>query len=94
MFYGFGYRGIVMTDWVTAGWSGEPDCAYKVAEVDRVCMAGGDLFMPGSQHDYDQVKNGLASGTVTKKQLQINATRVIRMAKALCTENSRGLWCL
>lgn len=79
----FGYKGIVMTDWVTAGWSGEPDCAYKVAEADRVCMAGGDLFMPGSQHDYDRIKNGLASGSVTTRQLQINATRVIRMAKAL-----------
>lgn len=79
----YGYQGIVMTDWVTAGWSGETDCVHKVAEADRVCMAGGDLFMPGSQHDYDRVKSGLGSGTVTKKQLQINATRVIRMAKAL-----------
>jgi len=79
----YGYQGIVMTDWVTAGWSAETGCVHEVAEADRVCMAGGDLFMPGSQHDYDRVKNGLASGTVTARQLQINATRVIRMAKKL-----------
>ncbi len=85
----FGYQGIVMTDWITAGWSGETDCVHKVAEADRVCMAGGDLFMPGAQYDYDRVKNGLASGTVMKKQLQVNATRVIRMAKAFCTETAR-----
>ena len=46
-------------------------------------MAGGDLFMPGSQHDYNRIQSELAQGTVTKKQLQINASRVCRMAKKL-----------
>ena len=55
-----------------------------MAEAARVCMASGDLFMPGSQHDYDSVKAGLDAGAVTQKQLKINATRVLRMAKTLC----------
>lgn len=78
------YQGIVMTDWVIAGYENEKDCIHPVAEAARVCMAGGDLFMPGSQHDYDSIKKGLDAGTVTQKQLQINATRVLNMAKKLC----------
>lgn len=80
----YGYQGIVMTDWVIAGYENEKDCIHPVAEAANVCMAGGDLFMPGSQHDYDSIRSGLAAGTVTKKQLQINATRVARMARKLC----------
>ncbi len=80
----FGYQGIVMTDWVTTGYENEKDCIHPVAEAARVCMAGGDLFMPGSQHDYDSIKAGLDAGTVTKEQLRINASRVVRMARTLC----------
>ena len=79
----FGYQGIVMTDWVIAAMGSEQGCIHEDAKADRVCMAGGDLFMPGSKHDYERIKNGLESGTVTKKQLQVNATRVLRMAKKL-----------
>ena len=80
----YGYQGIVMTDWVIAGYENEKDCIHPVAEAANVCMAGGDLFMPGSLHDYDSIRSALAAGTVTKKQLQINATRVARMAGKLC----------
>lgn len=80
----WGYQGIVMTDWVVAGYENEKDCIHPVAEAAHVCMTGGDLFMPGSQHDYDSIKKGLDAGTVTQKQLQINATRVLNMAKKLC----------
>ena len=79
----FGYQGIVMTDWVIAAMGSEQGCIHEAAEADRVCMAGGDLFMPGSKRDYKRIKTGLNSDTVTKKQLQINATRVLRMAKKL-----------
>ena len=47
-------------------------------------MAGGDLFMPGSQHDYDRIKEGLDDGSVLRSQLQVNATRVLHMAEQLC----------
>ncbi len=47
-------------------------------------MAGGDLFMPGSQHDYDRVKEGLNDGSVLRSQLQVNVTRVLHMAEQLC----------
>ena len=79
----FGFEGIVMTDWIVAGYENEKNCLHPVSDAARVCMAGGDLFMPGSQHDYNRIQSELAQGTVTKKQLQINASRVCRMAKKL-----------
>ena len=80
----FGYQGIVMTDWVTAGYENELDCAYPNSDAADVCMAGGDLFMPGSQHDYDRIREGLKNGSVLRGQLQVNATRVLHMAEQLC----------
>lgn len=80
----FGFEGIVMTDWVTAGYENELDCLYPNSDAHDVCMAGGDLFMPGSQHDYDRVKEGLNDGSVLRSQLQVNATRVLHMAEQLC----------
>lgn len=87
----FGYKGIVMTDWVIAGYENEKDCIHPAAEAARVCMAGGDLFMPGSQHDYDSIKAGLKAGFVTREQLRVNATRVLRVANMLrSSDRTRG----
>ena len=80
----FGFKGIVMTDWITAGYENERDCAHPVSDASHVCMAGGDLFMPGSGRDYDSIKAGLENGSVTRRQLEINASRVLHMAEALC----------
>ena len=49
-----------------------------------MAAAGGDVFMPGCKADYDNILKGLAAGEVTREQLQINATRMYRMAKELC----------
>ena len=80
----FGYEGIVMTDWITVGYENEKDCLYPNSDASQVCMAGGDLFMPGAQYDYDRIKAGLEDGTVTEQQLRVNATRVLHMAEKLC----------
>ncbi len=86
----FGFEGIVMTDWITVGYENERDCAYPNSDASHVCMAGGDLFMPGSQHDFNIVKAGLANGSVTRAQLQINATRVLHMAEQLCKTGGKN----
>ena len=39
--------------------------------------------MPGGAGDFKDMLRGLKDGTVTRKQLEINATRVYRMALAL-----------
>lgn len=79
----FGFDGIVMTDWIVAGYENEKDCLHPVSDASHVCMAGGDLYMPGSQHDYDIISEGLKNGSVTRKQLMINASRILKTGKKL-----------
>lgn len=77
------YEGIVMTDWVTAGGILSKETKYPAPNAGKVAAAGGDLFMPGSAKDYQEVLDALKDGTLSREQLEINATRVYRMAKRL-----------
>ena len=79
----FGYKGIVMTDWTIANYATEKGCTHPVAKAPNVIMAGGDLFMPGSKSDYNDVIAAMKEGKVTKEQMQINASRTARMAREL-----------
>ncbi len=78
----YGYRGIVMTDWLSAATPGK-GCKYGSPTADKIAAAGNDLTMPGSPKDLKNMLRGLKTGTLTRKQLEINATRVYRMAKLL-----------
>lgn len=79
----FGYKGIVMTDWVTGGGILTKGANYPAPNAAKVAAAGSNLFMPGCTQDYEQVLEGLKNGTVSRKQLEISATKVYRMAKYL-----------
>lgn len=79
----YGFKGIVMTDWNVGNFAGETNCVHELAFAPRTVMAGSDIFMPGGNDDYEAVEKALAHGEVTEKQLQINASRVARMAKEL-----------
>ena len=79
----FGYRGLVMTDWTINGYSSDKDSLYPVANPVGVANAGGDLFMPGGKKDYDVLMQALQEEKVSRQQLEINGTRVVRMAKEL-----------
>lgn len=78
----FGFDGVVMTDWVIAMMS-PAGSKYRGAISPEVAAAGNDLFMPGSPEDFENLKKGLESGVVTRRQLEINGTRVYRLAKKL-----------
>ncbi|WP_130836574.1 beta-glucosidase [Lachnoclostridium sp. Marseille-P6806] len=78
----FGFRGIVMTDWVIAMMTSAAS-VHRNALSDRVSAAGGDLFMPGSRQDYRNVMQALKDGRLTREQLEINATRVLRAVDRL-----------
>lgn len=80
----FGYEGIVMTDWVTP--MADTRSAHRDSQAQYVAAAGGDLFMPGNKGDYDNLLQGIDSGTVSLEQVKINASRVVRMARALAQE--------
>lgn len=80
----FGFQGIIMTDWVIGnGIMNSKADIHPAVKPRKVAAAGGDLFMPGCKADFKNMMKGLADGTLTRKQLQINATRIYRMAKAL-----------
>ena len=74
-----GFEGVVMTDWVLPLKNrGE---RWPIARAGRVAAAGGDLFMPGSKSDFDDILAALASGDLDRHQLEVNATRVLRLSQ-------------
>ena len=80
----FGFEGIVMTDWVVAdGAMNRKEDIYPKVKPQLTAAAGSDLFMPGCKKDLKNMLKGLSDGSVTREQLQINATRVYRMGKEL-----------
>ena len=78
----YGYKGIVMTDWVTA-MAGDSRSAHRDSQAQYIAAAGGDLFMPGGKSDYENLLQGIDSGTVTLEQVKINASCVVKMAREL-----------
>lgn len=78
----YGFKGIVMTDWVMEIMTSKAS-NYRNALSPEVVKAGGDLFMPGGKKDYDRVVAALKDGSLSREQLEINATRVIKMAEKL-----------
>ena len=80
----FGFQGILMTDWVVGnGIMNSKQDIHPAVKPQKVAAAGGDLFMPGCKADFRNILKGLSDGILTRKQLQINATRIYRMAKEL-----------
>ena len=81
----FGFRGIVMTDWIVSILNGGKN-KYPAPDAARIAAAGGDLVMPGGPGDLKAMKAGLENGLVSRRQLEVNATRVIRTARDLAGE--------
>lgn len=78
-----GFRGIVMTDWIVAPGILSSGSRYPAPKASLIAAAGGDLVMPGAAGDCKDILAGLQNGTVTRTQLEINATRVTRLIKLL-----------
>lgn len=78
----FGFQGIVMTDWVIEMMT-DARSVHRNALSNEVAKAGGDLFMPGSKKDYQNVLKALKDGCLSREQLEINASRVLRMIDRL-----------
>ncbi|MCQ2596366.1 MAG: glycoside hydrolase family 3 C-terminal domain-containing protein [Treponema sp.] len=79
----WGFESLLMTDWVINGGMIPADAKHKSPTVWGVTKAGGDVFMPGSQRDFEQLAEGFKAGKVSRNQLEINATRIRRLAKKL-----------
>lgn len=77
----YGHTGIVMTDWVVDTFSSLKGLIYPISVAPKTIMAGNDLFMPGGQKDFENVKKAFTKGEVTREQLEINATRLIKLMR-------------
>ncbi len=83
----FGFEGIVMTDWIIgAMYAGKRK--YPAPDAARTAAAGNDITMPGGPADFKALLKGLKEGTVTRRQLEINAARILRMAKKLTEDKA------
>ena len=83
----FGFEGIVMTDWwVASGLMNSKADIHPTVTPKLTAAAGSDLFMPGCKADYLNILEGLKDESLSREQLQINATRIYRMAKELCKD--------
>ncbi len=78
----WGFNGIVMTDWVIGG-AFNRNAAYPAPEAWKVAAAGGDLFMPGSKADQDNVLKALEEGKLSWEVIETNASRVLAMIRKL-----------
>ncbi len=78
----FGFEGVVMTDWVI-GTQGDRSSLHPGAVSPNVAKAGGELFMPGSREDYDRLLAAIRDGAVSREQLRLNATRLLKLIRSL-----------
>ena len=79
----FGFDGVVMTDWVVNGGTMDKSSKYPAPVPYKVAAAGNDLFMPGSKKDYENLLRAIREGKISRRQVQINATRVYNLAVAM-----------
>ena len=73
----FGFKGIVMTDWVIAALGTNKKSVHRAAKADEVAKAGGDIFMPGCEKDYALIMDARKEGSLKREQLEVNATRLL-----------------
>ena len=68
----FGFSGAIMTDWGTTNRGADCTAAGCV-------KAGNDWTMPGQPMDHESVKQALADGSLSRRELADCATRIIRV---------------
>ena len=75
------FDGIVMTDWILQ--MPKLGSRYPITLSNKVASAGGDLTMPGCKGDRRHILEALEDGTLSRRQMEINCSRVLRMIRKL-----------
>ncbi len=76
----WGWRGLIMTDWVIAGAAGKG--RYRAARA-ADSIAAGNLFMPGSPADWRAARKALEDGVLHGRRARLTAAFVIDTARRL-----------
>ena len=69
----FGFKGLLMTDWIIGGDLLSSGGKYGAPSAPRVAASGHSLFMPGSKKDYEELVKGIKEGIVSREQLKWDA---------------------
>lgn len=85
----WGFKGVVMSDWVTPGLEVGPVQKYPYACASGSIKAGNDIMMPGGAGDHEELMKALSNPAhpyhITKDDLTECAYRVSAMARILKT---------
>ena len=79
------YEGLIMTDWTTPGYV-NPNVKYHPMNVVDVIKGGGDIFMPGTMFDLEDLLDALKEGNIERKFLEESASSVLNMSRELNQE--------
>ena len=75
----FGFKGLLMTDWIIGGDILGGDGKYGAPSAPRAAASGHTLFMPGSKKDYEELVQGIKDGIVSREQLKWNAHWLLKV---------------
>ncbi len=83
----FGFDGVVMTDWIVEEMT-DKSSKYPVAVGSKIASAGSELVMPGSSGNFKEMLAALREGSLSRRQLEVNASRMLRLIDALREKDS------
>ncbi|OUM62468.1 glycoside hydrolase family 3 protein [Piromyces sp. E2] len=75
----FDFNGIVMTDWL--GDYGKSK--YENPVQYKIIKASGDVCMPGTKADYENIMTALKEGNLTMQELEESASRIYTFSKKI-----------
>lgn len=79
----WGYKGLVMTDWVASGQAYRKGNKYPAAYASRNIKNGNNINMPGNKADIKDIKKALKSGYLSRHELENAAAIVYNFVCAL-----------
>ena len=81
----FGFRGLVMTDWLVAQMKNRA-ARYPIANPAAIPASGNDVLMPGTAADARAIERAVERGALDRNQVRQNVSRLIRLARRLREE--------
>ena len=78
-----GYKGLIMTDWITTGTLYDKKSIYPGATASSNLKNGMNLCMPGGKTDIKDIKKALRKGELNRNDLLNNATILYQTIKKL-----------
>ena len=80
----WGFRGMVMTDWLTTSdlsvqLAVGANLKYEKADTALCVAAQNDLVEPGEKADFDRILEGLKEGIITRAHLERNARNILTL---------------